>query len=87
MKLPAKLNYFVALIGKGLKAKGSITEPGGVWEFLDFEIQKSQEIHFFIWISIDFDFQWISQISTDFCGISSWIMALVFLDLWISEDF
>ena len=47
MKLPAKLNYFIALIGKGLKAKESITEPGGVWEFLDFEIQEIHSLHGF----------------------------------------
>ena len=33
MKLQAKLDYFIALIGKGLKAEGSITEPGGVQDF------------------------------------------------------
>ena len=41
MKLQAKLNYFIALIGKGLKAKGLVTEPGGIQDFWILKSKKS----------------------------------------------
>ena len=80
MKLQAKLNYFITMIGKGLKAKGSITEPGGVQDSWISKSRKASEVHYFMWISVDFNLQWIS---TDFYGMSSWIMAFVFLDIHV----
>ena len=61
MKLQAKLNYFITMIGKGLKAKGSITEPRGVQDSWISKSRKASEVHYFMWdfwISVDFRFLW-----------------------------
>ena len=64
MKLQAKLNYFITMIGKGLKAKGSITEPGGVQDSWISKSRKASEVHYFMWdfwISVDLNLQLISM--------------------------